>query len=206
MSIRQQTRDRVQVARRIAIDGITATVTDSVLANEKFVSVGVIQPDSQPARSNESPRELDPYRISWADGYKGFPEALGAGWRLSSPKFGLLELLGPPEALREADRITGWSALAQLVSVLYPLTDSLQQQDGTELANDFSFAMWDETERQEAPARYEDYDAECPLDHQALVVVNNQISLDGVIYRISSTAKNLEGPRIVMTLRTQSRG
>lgn len=201
MSIRRRLDHRARVTRRVTVLAGVTTVLDSI---GSWTSIALTTPEEEAFVGDDSPRTLAPYVVGWAQGYRGFQIPLQAGCRLEAAGIGELELLTPPEALKEAAAGTsGWRSRAQLVSVLYPLTGE-QQEQGGDTVGDIEVAIWDETEQQESPSRYENYDAEVPPEYS--VVKNQQIVMDGRIYRVVETARNLAGPRTVLVLRTQSNG
>jgi hypothetical protein len=122
MTVRTRLDQRGQLVKEVTVEEgeVTVVVPDPL---PSFKPVNVVPPDSVPAGSSSSPRELDTYRLEWAEGYKGLG-LLQAGSRVGTPGIGILELLGPPEGPQDG----GYGAPAQLASILYPLTAELQEQ------------------------------------------------------------------------------
>jgi hypothetical protein len=200
MTVRTRLDQRGQLVKVVTVtEGVVTVEVPAPLPLYK--PVNVVPPDSVPAGSSSSPRELDAYRLEWAEGYKGLG-LLQAGSRVGIPGIGILELLGPPEGPQDG----GYGAPAQLASILYPLTAELQEQGGDTVEESVQLAMWDETESQERAGRYETFDAEAPIDFRSELTTKRQLMVSGRIFKITSTASDLAGPRVLMTLRTQTLG
>lgn len=190
------------------IDQLDYTVTDMEEGITGWGPIDLIEPEVEVAGSEESPRFAPVWIMGWPKGYKGLPDDTGPGCRVEIAEVGIFEILSEKRQLREHNDREGWTVLADLLENLYPLEGMLFTQEGLDSDTDegepIILAMWDETDRQERSSRYDDMDAECPIEYP--IEVNMRIVIDDRIWNVVDSRVNWNGPRRQFTLRSQVSG
>jgi len=203
MSLRQDTKWRGRVVRSITIDQLSYELDEDEEGLTEWGPVALVEPEVEVAGSEESPRFGPVWIIGWPKGYKGLPEAIGPGWRVEIAEWGIYELLSLPRQLREHNFQEGYTALAELVTRLYPIEATLYEKGSAipdDEGQDIILAMWDEKDQQERASRYDNMDAECPIEFS--VEVNHQIVINDRIWNVVDVRTNWVGPRQQFTLRS----
>jgi hypothetical protein len=103
----------------------------------------------------------------------------------------VLEVLGSPEALKEGERITGWAALAQDITSLYPFEGEIRTA-GDDDEQPLIVAIWEFREDQERQGRYERFRGRVPIEFQSMARVNHELIVDEIVYKIQEGITNLE--------------
>lgn len=204
MSIRQDTSKRGRLVRQVTITELDYDVVDDEDGITGWGPIQVVEPEVEVAGSEESPRSAPVWILGWPKGYKGLPETTGPGDRVEIAGLGVFEILSQRRQLREHNDREGWTVLAEKVEVLYPLDGILHTQTGLDDPDDdgtpIVLAMWDETDDQERSGRYDNMDAECPIEFE--VEVNSRITIDGRIWNVVASRIHWVGPRRQFSLRS----
>lgn len=198
MSVRRFLNDRGRVIRRVALVAGEPTIDSTI--GDWFPFDARVPRVPLTGVQMTNPRSVsNTWGLQWAAGYRD-PGPITAGFRVELSSGTVLEVLAPPTALKEAtERITGWAALAQELSVLYPLSGTIQEPgeiDGQPII----CAIWEFREDQDRMGRFENFRGRVPIEFKGVARVNHEIVVDDVAYKINEAVTNSETMTIDLTL------
>lgn len=198
MSVRQRLNDRGRVVREVTVADGTPTVIETT---GDWMPFNAEVPDLavDPGGLRNPRAAASAWLLEWPEGYRD-PGSLSTGFRVELASGSVLEILGPPRALKEGiERVTGWYTSAQELTALYPLTGELQDQGGV-AADDITLAIWEFREDQERMGRFERYRGRVPIEFVGVARVNHQIDVNGVVFKIQEALTNLNTMTVDLTL------
>lgn len=127
---------------------------------------------------------------------------LTAASRITTTDGVVYELLAPVAPLRAAHIGLGFQAPVMRLGDLYPLSATLEELGGADVATAVPLALYSPSERNSERGDFDSYLAECPVEYaERLREPNRQLTLGTRTFKITRAVVDYQTPRVELELR-----